>query len=526
MEWEDKTDSILDIAKRRGFFWQDSLMHGPMAGFYDYGHLGTLLKNKWQNLWRDYFLGLDDNFYEISVCSIMPEHVFKASGHLASFVDPVVRCRKCGNTERADHIIEDQIKENFEGASLEKMTELIKEHNIRCPKCKGPLEETGILNMMFPLNVGTGAEVRKAYLSPETAQGAYINFKLEFESLRRKLPMGLAIIGKAYRNEISPRNVLIRMREFTQAELQIFFDPDTITEHPRFHEVEHYKLRVFPAKNRESGRIEELPAGDAVQHLGLPRFYIYHMAKIQQFYLENLRLPRELFRFRQLTDEEKAFYNKFHWDIELNLESLGGFKEVAGLHYRTDHDLLGHQKVSGESQEVNIDGKKFIPHVLELSFGVDRNVYALFELSLGEEVVKGVRQKTPSGQKLGYSEIRDVLKFPRLVSPLDAGIFPLVNRNGLPEKAREIQSLLKEHGFQVFYDQSGSIGRRYRRIDEIGVAAGITIDYDSLQHNDVTLRDRDSMKQVRVKISELPEVLKRFLHGEELEKLGKLLKHD
>jgi glycyl-tRNA synthetase len=302
------------------------------------------------------------------------------------------------------------------------------------------------------------------------------------------------------------------MREFTQAELQIFFDPDTITEHPRFHEVENYVLRVFPAVNRESGRIDEIPAKDVVKKLGMPKFYVYHMAKIQQFYLEKLKLPRELFRFRQLTDEEKAFYNKYHWDIELNLESLGGFKEVAGLHYRTDHDLAGHQSVSGEGMEVNIDGKKFIPHVLELSFGVDRNIYALFELALVEEKVGG--------------EQRSVLKFPRLVSPQDAGIFPLVNKDGLPEKAREIQALLKEHGFIVFYDQSGSIGRRYRRIDEIGVAVGITVDYDSLQHGDVTLRDRDSMKQVRVKISELPGVLKRFLNGEELEKLGKRLSSD
>jgi len=509
---ENKTDAILDIAKRRGFFWQNSLIHGAMAGFYDYAHLGCLLKKKWESQWREFFLGLDDNFYEISVCHIMPEHVFKASGHLASFVDPIVKCKKCGNVERADHIIEDELKESFEGASLEKMAELIKAHRIKCPKCKGPLEETGILNMMFPLNVGTGADVRKGYLSPETAQGAYINFKLEFECLRRKLPMGLAIIGKAYRNEISPRNVLIRMREFTQAELQVFFDPDTIGEHPKFQEIENLRIRVFPAKNRDSGKIEEVQAKEVVKNLGMPKFYVYHMAKIQQFYLDVLKLPKERFRFRQLTDEEKAFYNKYHWDIELNLESLGGFKEVAGLHYRTDHDLAGHQSVSGESQEVNIEGKKFIPHVLELSFGVDRNIYALFELSLAAE------------EKVEGKEPRDVMRFPRLVSPQDAGIFPLVNKDGLQEKSREVQNLLKDHGFQVFYDESGSIGRRYRRIDEIGVAAGITIDYDSLKNEDVTLRDRDSMKQVRVKISELPEALKRFLNGEELENLGEMLK--
>ncbi|MEM7815589.1 MAG: glycine--tRNA ligase [Candidatus Aenigmatarchaeota archaeon] len=507
---DSKVEKILDIAKRRGFFWQNSLIHGAMAGFYDYAHLGTLLKRKWENVWRSFFLGLDDNFYEISVCTIMPEHVFKASGHLASFVDPVVRCRKCGNTERADHIIEESLKENFEGASLEKMNEIIKAHNIRCPKCNGVFEETGTLNMMFPLNVGTGAETRRGYLSPETAQGAYVNFRQEFECLRRRLPLGLAIIGRAYRNEISPRNVLIRMREFTQAELQIFFDPDAIKEHPRFEEVKEYKIRVFPVKNRNSGKIDEISADDVVKVVGLPKFYVYYMAKIQQFYLDLLKLPKDAFRFRQLTDEEKAFYNKYHWDVELKLESIGGFKEVAGIHYRTDHDLLGHQKVSGESQEVNINGKKFIPHVLELSFGVDRNIYALFEIALDEE--------------LAGKEKRMVMKFPRIVSPFDAGIFPLVNRDGLQEKAREVYNLLKDKGFQVFYDESGSIGRRYRRIDEIGVAAGITIDYDTLKNDDVTLRDRDSMKQVRIKISELPDALKRFLNGEELERLG-ALKH-
>ena len=500
-----KSDKILDIAKRRGFFWQSSLVHGAIAGFYDYAHLGTSLKKRWENEWRGFFIGLDDNFHEIQPCQIMPEEVFKASGHLESFIDPTVKCKKCGNVERADHIISDEIEGEFEGVSLEKMGELIKKHNIKC-KCGGEFAEVGILNMMFPLELGTGKMKRTGYLSPETAQGAYVNFKLEFEALRRRLPIGLAVIGKAFRNEISPRNVLIRQREFTQAELQIFFDPDTIKEHPRFKEVSGYKLRLYPEKNRKTRKIVEMSCSDALKKLGLPRFYVYHMARVQQFYLDHLKLPRKKFRFKQLTDDEKAFYNKYHWDIELDLESLGGFTEMGGLHYRTDHDLKGHEKVSGERMEINIEGKKFIPHVLEVSFGVDRNVYAIFELALREE------------------KDRMVMLFPRRVSPFDAGLFPLVNKDGLPEKTKEIQALLRGAGFGVFYDSGGSIGRRYRRIDEIGVAAGITIDHQTLEDGTVTMRDRDTMKQIRVKIGNLPLVLREFIEGRGLERLGAVLK--
>ncbi|MCK4714250.1 MAG: glycine--tRNA ligase, partial [Candidatus Aenigmarchaeota archaeon] len=410
-----KSDKILDIAKRRGFFWQSSQVHGAIAGFYDYAHLGSALKRKWENEWREFFLSLDDGFHEIQPVQIMPEEVFKASGHLDSFIDPTVKCKKCGAVERADHVISDHVEGEFEGISLEKMSELIEKYDIKC-KCGGKFAEIGILNMMFPLEIGTGKAKRTGYLSPETAQGAYVNFKLEFEALRKRLPLGLAVIGKAFRNEISPRNVLIRQREFTQAELQIFFDPDTIKEHARFGDVARYKLRLYPEGNRKTGKGVELTCDDAVRKLKLPRFYVYHMARIQQFYLDHLGMPRKRFRFKQLTDEEKAFYNKYHWDIELDLESLGGFTEMSGCHYRTDHDLKGHQKVSGESMEVNIEGKKFIPHVLELSFGVDRNVYALFELALREE----------SG--------RVVMVFPRRVSPFDAGLFPLVKKDGLPEK--------------------------------------------------------------------------------------------
>jgi glycyl-tRNA synthetase len=498
-------EKLLDVAKRRGFFWQSAMIYGGISGFWDYGHLGSLLKRKFENLWRNYFLSLDDNFYEIQTSLILPKAVFEASGHLKHFVDPVVKCKKCGNVERADHILEDRLKESFEGISEKKIKEIIKKHNIRCPKCKGSLEEVGYFNMLFPVNIGVEKNKTIGYLTGETAQGAYLNFKQEFECIRRRLPMGIAIVGKAFRNEISPRNALIRMREFTQAELQIFFDPDEINEHPDFESVKNYKVRVLPLKNRKSEKIDEMICNDIVKKLKLPKFYVYYMAKIQQFYLDVLKLDSKKFRIKELNDEEKAFYNKYHWDIELHLRSLGGWKEVAGLHYRTDHDLGSHQKLSKRDMKVNVNGKSFVPHVLEISFGIDRNVYALLDVAYDEE------------------EERTVLRFPRMVSPFDTGVFPLVNKDGLPEKAKEIKRLLEGHGFIVFYDKSGSIGRRYRRMDEIGCPAGITIDYDTLKNNDVTLRDRDSMKQIRVPINKISDVLRQFLNGEKLEHLGRII---
>ncbi|MCX6815485.1 MAG: glycine--tRNA ligase [Candidatus Aenigmarchaeota archaeon] len=492
-------EKIEEIARRRGFFWQSSEIYGGLSGFYDYAHLGTLMKRKWENLWRDFFLNLSDDFFEIDTVNVMPENVFLASGHLKSFVDPIVKCKKCKNMERADHIIEENLKENFEGLTPKELDDLIKKHNIKCPKCNGELEEVGILNMMFPLDVGFDT---KAYLRPETAQGVYVNFRREFESLRKRLPFGLAIIGKAYRNEISPRNLLMRMREFTQAELQIFFDPEKIEDHEKFHEVSKYPLRLFPVEERKHNKIVELTCDEAVKRLHLPKFYVYHLAKVQQFYLDLIKIPKELFRFRQLSDEEKAFYNKYHWDMELYMENLGGFKEIGGVHYRTDNDLKGHENISKQDMIVFVDGRKFIPHVLELSFGVDRNVYALMELFYKEE------------------KDRSLFTFPRILSPYDCAIFPLVNKDNIPEKSAEVKKLLHDMKFSIFFDDSGSIGRRYRRMDEIGVPCCVTVDHKTLEDDTVTLRDRDSMKQVRVKIKDLRGSLYKFLQGEEIEKLG------
>ena len=492
--------TIEQLAKKRGFFYPSDEIYGGLSGFYTYGHLGTIMKLKLENHWRTFFLN-EENFYEVDPSVIMSEKVFEASGHLKSFVDPVVKCTKCGTNHRADQIVENFLNRTFEGATPKELTELIKEHNIRCPKCKGALEEVGILNMMFSLDIGTEKDL-KGYLRPETAQGVYINFLNQFNILRKKMPMGLAIVGRAFRNEISPRQLTTRMREFTQAELQIFFDPDKINEHERWNEIKDYKLIALPVSEKDKKSKVEVTCEELSKKL--PKFYVYYMAKVQKFFLDFLKFPKDKFRFRELSDEEKAFYNKLHWDMELNLESLGGFKEIGGVHYRTDHDLTGHQKVSKQPQEVFFENKKFIPHVLELSFGVDRMIYSFLDLF--------------------YSKEKDkvVLKLPAFTAPITASVFPLVNKDGLDKKAKEVYNKLI--CLHTFYDDSGSIGRMYARADEAGIPFCITIDYDTLKDDTVTLRERDSTKQIRVKIDDIQVTISMLMEGEKIETLRKLVK--
>src|SRR3989338_5390379 len=493
---------IMSIAQNRGFFYPSGEIYSVKAGFWTYGHLGTLLKQKWEKLWRKNFLGLNANYYEIEDVNILAKEVFESSGHLKNFNDPLVECIKCHFRFRADQYIEDELGIETEALTTAELDNLIKKHKLKCPECGGWLGETRLFNMMFELKVGaTGKEVM--HLRPETAQSPYLAFKREFTALREKLPMGLAVIGNAFRNEISPRQGFFRLREFTQAELQIFFDPDKIDECQDWNKIKNYKLRTFLVQDRKSNKvIERTP--EQLHKKNIPHFYLYHLVQIQKFYLENLKIPKERFRFRELSEKERAFYNKIHFDIELDLETLKGFKEVGGLHYRSSHDLTKHQEGSNEKLEVNLNGKKFIPHVLELSFGVDRNLWALLDLFYHED------------------KERQMFKLPFNLVPIQAAIFPLVDKDKLPEKAEEVYNLLKNE-FKILYDNKGSIGRMYRRVDEIGVPAMITIDHKTLKNKTVTLRERDTMKQIRVKIKDLNKILKEFLNGKALNKLGKII---
>jgi glycyl-tRNA synthetase len=494
-----KVDEITSIASKRGIFFQTANIYGGKAGFFTYGHLGKVIKLNWENLWRKYFLGLDDNFYEIQSNNILPEQVFRASGHIENFNDPMTQCKKCHFRFRADHFLED-LGLYRDGMSILEMNNYVGKNKLKCPHCGGELTEVKQFNMMFPVNIGFDTE--KGFLSPETAQGAYISFKEEFQATRSRLPLGLAIIDKAYRNEISPRQMFFRLREFTQAELQIFFDSGTIAEHERWSEVANETLIVKFADSKENIEMtcEELN----IKHK-LPKFYLYYAAKIQHFYLNILKVPREKFRLRELGADERAFYNRIHFDIEVFLESLGGFKEVAGLHYRTDHDLKGHAKISGKNLEIFHNNKKLIPHVLELSFGVDRNIWVLLDVfyTVGKE--------------------GSMFKFPPRLAPFEAAVLPLVNKDGMDKLARDIFNDLKED-FRAVYDDSGSIGRRYARNDEIGLPFSITIDSESLKGSDVTIRDRDTTAQIRLKVSDLKKVLRKLINNEiDFVKAGKLI---
>ena len=497
---ESKTDKIMSIATKRGFFFPSGEIYAAKSGFWTYGHLGTLLKHKFEDIWRNYFLNLSENYHEIDDVNILSKEVFKSSGHLENFNDPLTECKKCHFRFRADELVEDETGLNVQGLKENDLDKIIKEKKLKCPRCGSELDKVRFFNMMFDLKVGaTGQEIM--YLRPETAQSPFIAFKREFIALRERLPLGLAVIGKAFRNEISPRQGFFRLREFTQAELQIFFDKDNLNEAENWNEVKSYKLKLLLDKKN---KIDELTCDDANKKLKLPKFYVYHLAKVQQFYLDVLKIPKDKFRFRELGEKERAFYNKIHFDIEVNLETLKGFKEVAGLHYRGEHDLGGHQKGSGEKLEVNINGKKFIPNVLELSFGVDRNIWALLDTFYHED------------------KERQMFSLPFSLVPIEAAIFPLVDKDKLPEKALEIYGSIKKD-FKVFFDNKGSIGKMYRRVDEIGVPAMITVDHQTLKDNTVTLRERDTMRQIRVKIKDLNNVLKEFLNGKSLNKLGKII---
>ncbi len=493
-----KIDEITSISSKRGFFFQTANIYGGKAGFFTYGHLGKTLKSNWEELWRKNIVAIDDNFYEIQSNNILPEAVFRASGHIENFNDPMTECKKCHFRFRADQFLEDNKIENAGSLKVDDMTSIIKEKKLKCPKCGGELSEVKQFNMMFPVNVGFNEE--RAYLSPETAQAAYLSFKEEFSATRGKLPLGLAIIDKAYRNEISPRQMFFRLREFSQAELQIFFDKEKINEHPFWAKVKRNKLRIkFDDKNE----IEEKTCEELNTMNKIPKFYLYHASKVQDFYLKILGISKEKFRLRELGEAERAFYNKIHFDVEVMLDTLGGFKEIAGIHYRSDHDLVGHSKVSGKNLEVFYDGKKILPHVLELSFGVDRNIWTLLDnfYFVGKE--------------------GSMFKFPAILSPIKAAIFPIVKGKKFEKIAEAVISELKKE-FNIIYDKTGSIGRRYARNDEVGTPFCITIDGDSIKNKDVTIRERDTGRQIRVKISILKETLEKLINSEiKFEKAGK-----
>lgn len=470
---EGRKDEIAELARRRGFIWQAFEIYGGAAGFYDYGPLGALLKRRVEEKWRDFYRR--EGFYEIETTTIAPRDIFESSGHLESFTDPTVVCKSCKSVSRLDENVNVDVK---------------------CPECGGELEASDELNLMFQTRIGVakgeGDEqaVRKSegYLRPETAQGIFIFFQRLLKFNRDKLPFGVMQIGKAYRNEISPRQSLIRLREFTLAEVEVFVDAAEKNNHPGFEEVKDRKLRIVP----RNGEAEEKSVGEAVSRGIIANEYLgYHIARVDEF-LESIGLPRAKLQFRQHQQDEMAHYATDCWDAEF-LSDRYGWMEIVGVADRGDYDLSAHASSLNVDMRVHTESGKVVPHVIEPSFGIDRIIYALLESALYEEQVG--------------KESRRVLRFKSEIAPIQAAVFPLLNRDELKTKAQEVFQKLRDASFFVEYDNSGSIGKRYRRQDEIGTPYCITIDYETLEDDTVTVRERDTMKQVRVPIAGIKEVL-------------------
>ncbi len=478
-------DELLRLALERGFFFPSAEIYNDApAGFWEYGPTGLLMRNNFIRQWRRDIVRRDD-MLEIDGSLILPKIVFEASGHLSSLVDPIVQCTRCGTRIRADKYISEktglQVDERL---SSEEFQELISKYNLHCPKCGGDFGKPSKFNMMF--RVGVGAEDADSYLRPETAQSIFVDFTRLSKTMRLKLPEGIAQVGKSFRNEIAPRQALIRLRELTQAEVEVFFNPNVDLDPSKFDQVKDVRMNVLVQAAGEDFRT--VNAGDSAKEFGGKQIIAYYFALLQQFY-ENCGFPQERTRFRELSAKDRAFYAASAFDFEVDT-SLG-WLELVACNYRTDYDLATHSKHSKKDFHV-MDGDrgKVLPHVVELSLGVDRSIFALLDLFFIHEAN------------------RDVLRLLPNIAPYLAAVFPLVSKPELESKAATLYETLKREEFSTFYDDSGAIGRRYRRMDEIGTPFCITIDHQTAEVDSATLRERDSMAQSRVKLSEIPEKLR------------------
>ncbi|MCI4352524.1 MAG: glycine--tRNA ligase [Thermoplasmata archaeon] len=464
-------------------------MYGGAQGLYDYGPAGAQLKRLVEEAWAAWFVGLSDDFHRIDPGEILPEAVVRASGHLENFTDPEVSCAKCKNHFRAETILEKWRPEGLDGLTPAQIGELLKQHPVRCPNCGSTeLSMPRPFNLMFGFDLGA-AGGEKAYLRPETAQSSYLAFARMWDVGRHALPLGIAVIGKAYRNEIAPRQVLFRMRAFTQAELQVFFDPASFP--LPFASVENERLPVLRVPRRTAGEERpEMTSARALVDDGLPEFYVFFLVHLYRFFRDVLRYPAETIRLLEKSDAERAFYNRIQFDFEVKLDSLGGYKELGAVHYRGDYDLSRHSAGSGRDLSVAPVGRpRLLPHVLEVTFGVDRNIWALADLGLHVE-----------GE-------RTVWRLPSYLAPSSVGVFPLMKKEHTAEALRWVQRL-REAGVDAEFDASGSIGRRYARMDELGVPFCVTIDRETLEtpgleSRTATLRDRDSKSQERLPLEAL-----------------------
>ncbi|MEO6331297.1 MAG: glycine--tRNA ligase [Gemmatimonadaceae bacterium] len=426
-------EKLVSLCKRRGFIFQSSEIYGGAGSVWDYGPLGVELKGNIKELWWNAMVRARDDIEGLDAAILMHPRVWEASGHVAGFVDPLVDCKNCKKRFRAD---DPKIK-GTPGTP-----------DAQCPACgmKGTLSEPRQFNLMFKTFMGPVEDSASvAYLRPETAQGIYVNFLNVQQSTRQKVPFGIAQIGKAFRNEITPGNFIFRTREFEQMEMQFFVEPD-----------------------------------DA------PKWFDYWKAERMSWH-RSLGLDEARLTYHQHSGEELAHYAKAAFDIQFDFGGTLGSQEIEGIHNRGDFDLTQHQTFSGKKLEYfdQPNNRRFVPWVIETSVGADRTTLAVLTNAYREESVAG------------EDEGRTVLALSPLIAPIKAGVFPLVKKDGMPEMAQKLAAELRG-SFPVFYDDSGAIGRRYRRQDEVGTPFCVTVDGESLAAGTVTIRDRDSLQQIRL----------------------------
>ncbi len=565
---DNLSEKVAELSKRRGFFFQSNEAYGGVSGFRTFGPEGAELKRNIENMWRRTF-SRSLGHREIEAPTVMPEPVFKASGHLDGFDDMIIVCPECENSHRADHLIEDNTEiEEAESFSNSKVENLIKDHDLECPSCGESLADVEVedFNLMFETGIGPG-NGDPGYLRPETAQGIFVEFPQLKEYARNQLPFGITQIGKAYRNEISPRKGLVRVREFTQAELEHFIDPEE--DEPNLSRVEDVELKLYSRKQQSNkdGEVQRMTVREAVEKRVIESPWIAYYLGIAKKWYRSIGVDMDRFRFRQHQNDELSHYASDCWDAESQVD--GDWIEITGFAYRGCYDLKKHNqhsqdsyklfkefekpetvekntvnpdmgylgpkfgnkadkvksrleklakekpeafdqeevnlKVEGEEvqipsdkcnfsvEEVKENGERILPHVVEPSFGIDRIVYTVLAHAYDEDQVDDERRK--------------LLQLKKSVAPTEVAVLPLMDKDGLGKKAREIAERLRKKGFSVKYDDSGAIGRRYRRQDEVGTPICITIDYETLEEEPekVTVRDRDSTEQERRRVSELEQ---------------------
>ncbi len=503
-------DEMATFCKRKGFVYPNSEIYGGVAGFYDFGHLGVELKNNIKQQWWAAFVKQRDDVVGIDGSIISHPMVWKASGHVDGFTDILVDCKKCGSRFRADTLIEDKLRIATAGMQIDELAKKIAEHKIKCQKCGNELGEPKQFNLMFATHVGpVEASSSLAFLRPETAQLIFTNFRLVQENARAKLPFGIAQIGKAFRNEISPRDFLFRMREFEQMELEYFINPEKQEDCNCINEVLDYEINILSADmQKQNKKMQNMTIKECLDKKVIKsKWHAYWLASMHKWFI-GLGVDAGHFRARQHVQDELSHYALDTWDLEY--EFPFGWKELQGLSNRSDFDLKQHIQYSKTDLSIFDEEtkKKILPHVVcEPSLGVER-AFLVFMFDAYH-----------------YDKARDnvVLKIHPNLAPVKFGVFPLVsNKKELVEKAKQIHNELKQC-WTCTFDTSGSIGRRYARADEIGIYACITVDFESLEEESVTVRSRDTTEQIRVRISELKDVLSRFMEGEKLSKLGKIV---